>query len=131
MSTTINGDNVVVPGLAALATVQITGGSPVAGQVLVIDGSGNVSFGSVTTVVAGVLVSGSAALGSGVGTVAISGLALTFTPSRVIAMVSKPSGGLTIGASVVRSTITSGGFTVDFTGLTDATTYFLEWVAFA
>ncbi len=75
-------------------------------------------------------VSGSLALGNGVDSGSISGLMLSFTPSRVLLSVSRPMGGLNIEASVVSGSISNNGFQFELSGLTDSTSYVLNYVLF-
>ena len=124
--------NLTIPGSAALGSLQITGGSPVAGDILQIDGSGNVSFVTPSAALAAAgIASGSLAMGNAVTSGAVSGLTLTFTPSRAIVTVRKPSGGRTLFASVVAGTISAAGFSFDLSAATDATTYLLDWILLA
>lgn len=57
----------------------------------------------------------------------VTGLNLASVPRRVLVSVRKPSGGLNLFASIVEGTITTGGFSFTLSGVTDATTYKLDY----
>lgn len=65
---------------------------------------------------------------SGVDTGAVTGLALSLPPRRVLVSVRKPSGGFNISATVVDGTPTTDGFQFNLSGQTDSTGYKLDYV---
>jgi len=67
-------------------------------------------------------------IGSGVNAVTVSGLGLSSTPAQVLVTVRKATGGLNLFATVRDDSITTGGFTVDLSAATDATTYKLDYL---
>ena len=71
---------------------------------------------------------GTVALGSGVDSVAVAGLGLPSVPTQVLVTVRKLTGGLNLFATVRGDSITTGGFTVDLSAATDATTYKLDYL---
>ena len=71
---------------------------------------------------------GTLALGSGVDSATVSGLGLPSVPGQVLVSIRKLTGGLNLFASVRDDSITTGGFTVDLSGVTDATTYKLDYL---
>ena len=71
---------------------------------------------------------GTQAMGSGVDSVTVSGLGLSAAPGQVLVTVRKLTGGLNLFATVRDDSITSGGFTVDLSGATDAATYKLDYL---
>ena len=71
---------------------------------------------------------GTLALGSGVDSVTVSGLALASVPAQVLVTVRKATGGLNLFAVVRGDSITAGGFTTDLSAATDATTYKLDFL---
>jgi hypothetical protein len=83
---------------------------------------------TLTDIEGSIPLSGSLALGNAVSSGTVSGLGLAFTPSRVLASVSRPAGGLLIFACVDPSSITSGGFTFELSALTDSTAYVLDYI---
>ena len=72
---------------------------------------------------------GTQAIGSGVDSVTVTGLALAAVPAQVLVSMRKASGGLNIFATVRDGTLTTDGFTVDLSTATDATTYKLDYLA--
>jgi len=68
-------------------------------------------------------ISGSIALGSGVESGTITGLALGFTPSLAQFQVMRPAGGLNISARGVSAALSADGGTVELSGMTDSTSY--------
>lgn len=64
---------------------------------------------------------------SGVDFVTVTGLALSAVPRCVFVNIRKPAGGLNLFGSVVTGSVTAGGFEVDFNGITDASTYKLDY----
>jgi len=73
---------------------------------------------------------GTLALGNGVDSGAVTGLALTFVPSSVLVSVIIPVGGLNISASVTGSP-TADGFAFTLSGVTDSANYLLNYVLLA
>jgi len=71
---------------------------------------------------------GTQAIASGVDSVTLTGLGLPSVPAQVLVTVRKATGGLNLFAVVRDSSITAGGFTVDLSGVTDATTYKLDYL---
>ena len=71
---------------------------------------------------------GTQAIASGLDAVTVSGLALASVPAQVLVSVRKASGGLSFFATVRGDTITTAGFSVDLSGITDAATYALDWL---
>lgn len=71
---------------------------------------------------------GTVALGSGVDSVAVTGLGLPSMPAQVLVTMRKATGGLNLFAVVRGDSITAGGFTADLSGVTDATTYKLDFL---
>lgn len=72
---------------------------------------------------------GTKAISSGVDSVAVTGLGLPSAPAQVLVTMRKATGGLNLFATVRDDSITTGGFTVDLSGVTDATTYKLDYLA--
>ena len=72
---------------------------------------------------------GTQAIGSGADSVTVSGLGLASVPAQVLVTVRKATGGLNLFATVRGDSITTGGFTADLSGVTDATTYQLDYLA--
>jgi hypothetical protein len=72
---------------------------------------------------------GTQAIASGVDSVTVSGLGLGSVPAQVLVTMRKLTGGLNLFATVRSDSITTGGFTVDLSALTDATTYKLDYLA--
>jgi hypothetical protein len=72
---------------------------------------------------------GTQAIASGVDTVTVSGLGLASAPGQVLVTVRKLTGGLNLFATVRGDSITTGGFTADLSGATDAATYKLDYLA--
>ncbi len=73
--------------------------------------------------------SGTQAIASGTDSVTVSGLTLASTPGQVLVTVRKPTGGMNLFATVRDASITTAGFTVDLSGVTDASTYKLDYLA--
>jgi hypothetical protein len=71
---------------------------------------------------------GTLALGSGVDSVAVTGLGLASVPAQVLVTVRKLTGGLNLFATVRDDSITAGGFTADLSAATDAATYKLDYL---
>jgi Major tropism determinant N-terminal domain len=71
---------------------------------------------------------GTQAISSGADTVTVTGLALPSAPAQVLVTVRKITGGLNLFATVRSDSITAGGFTVDLSAATDATTYQLDYL---
>jgi hypothetical protein len=60
--------------------------------------------------------------------VTVSGLGLAAAPGQVLVTVRKLTGGLNLFATVRDDSITTGGFTVDLSAVTDAATYKLDYL---
>jgi hypothetical protein len=71
---------------------------------------------------------GTQAIGSGVDSVAVTGLGLPSVPAQVLVTVRKLTGGLNLFATVRDDSVTTGGFTVDLSAATDAGTYKLDYL---
>ncbi len=71
---------------------------------------------------------GTQAIASGVDSVTLTGLGLPSVPAQVLVTMRKATGGLNLFAVVRDSSISAGGFTVDLSGVTDATTYKLDYL---
>jgi len=71
---------------------------------------------------------GTQAIGSGADNVTVSGLALPSAPAQVLVTMRKATGGMNLFATVRGDSITTGGFTADLSGVTDATTYQLDFL---
>jgi hypothetical protein len=74
--------------------------------------------------------SGSLALSDGVDSGSVTGLGLSFTPSRVSLSISRPSGSLMIFACDDAGTLSSDGFDFALSGLTDSSSYVLNYTLF-
>ena len=72
---------------------------------------------------------GTQAIASGADSVTVTGLALPSVPAQVLVTTRKLTGGLNLFATVRDDSITTGGFTVDLSAATDATTYKLDYLA--
>jgi hypothetical protein len=72
---------------------------------------------------------GTQAIASGADSVTVSGLALPAAPGQVLVTVRKLTGGMNLFATVRSDSITTGGFTADLSGITDAATYQLDYLA--
>jgi len=71
---------------------------------------------------------GTQAITSGADSVTVSGLTLASAPSQVLVSMRKVTGGLNLFATVRSDSITTGGFTADLSGITDAATYQLDYL---
>jgi hypothetical protein len=71
---------------------------------------------------------GTKAIGSGVDSIAVTGLGLASAPAQVLVTVRKATGGANLFASVRGASITTDGFTADLSAATDAGTYALDWL---
>ncbi len=71
---------------------------------------------------------GTQAIGSGVDSIAVTGLGLASVPAQVLVTVRKATGGANLFASVRGDSITTDGFTADLSAATDAGTYALDWL---
>jgi hypothetical protein len=71
---------------------------------------------------------GTQAISSGVDSVTVTGLGLPSVPAQVLVTIRKATGGLNLFATVRDGSITTGGFTVDLSAATDATTYKLDYL---
>ena len=72
---------------------------------------------------------GSAAIGSGVDSVVVSGLTLASAPAQVLVSVRKASSGrMNLFASVRSDSVSTAGFTADLSAMTDASTYVLDYL---
>lgn len=75
------------------------------------------------------LYSGTFAIGNASNAGSVTGLSITnFTPTKAIATVRAPAGGLNIAATVVDATITTGGFQFTLDSLTDSANYKLDFI---
>lgn len=75
------------------------------------------------------IISGSFSISNGVDHESITGLGLSFTPSRVLGLsISRPSGGLNLRANDVSGTLTADGFDFELDGVTDSTDYVLNYL---
>jgi len=72
---------------------------------------------------------GTQAIASGADSVTVSGLGLASVPAQVLVTMRKATGGLNLFATVRGDSITAGGFTADLSGVTDAATYKLDYLA--
>jgi hypothetical protein len=75
-----------------------------------------------------VKIGASAALTAGQDYVLVTGLGCVTTPAIIVCTVRKPSGGATIFASVVASSITTAGFRADLSANPPATGYYLDYI---
>jgi Major tropism determinant N-terminal domain len=71
---------------------------------------------------------GTQAIGAGVNSVAVTGLALASAPAQVLVTMRKATGGLNLFATVRGDSITTDGFTADLSATTDAGTYKLDYL---
>ena len=71
---------------------------------------------------------GTQAIASGADSVTVSGLGLPSTPAQVLVTVRKLTGGANLFATVRGDSITTGGFTTDLSGATDAATYHIDYL---
>jgi hypothetical protein len=71
---------------------------------------------------------GTAAIAAGADSVTVTGLALPSVPAQVLVTVRKHTGGANLFATVRGDSITTGGFTADLSGATDAATYALDYL---
>jgi hypothetical protein len=71
---------------------------------------------------------GTQAIASGAGSVTVTGLGLASAPAQVLVTMRKVTGGLNLFATVRGDSITTGGFTADLSGVTDAASYQLDWL---
>lgn len=72
--------------------------------------------------------SGTFAIGNATNTGTVTGIGLTFTPSRAIAVIRKQSGALNIFATVIDSTVTTDGFQFVLSSNTDSAAYLLDFI---
>jgi len=70
---------------------------------------------------------GEMAITNGSDSVTVTGLALASVPRRVLVNIQKPDGGSNIFGTVLESSITTDGFTVDLSGAADMDGYKLEY----
>lgn len=85
---------------------------------------------TLTDVESAIPVSGSLALGNGVESGSVTGLGLSFTPSRVIVSISRPAGALNIWPNDIAGSLTTDGFNFEISGKTDSTSYVLNFAIF-
>jgi len=71
---------------------------------------------------------GTQAITSGADSVTLTGLGLPSVPAQVLVTVRKAAGGLNLFATVCDGSVSAGGFTVDLSGVTDASTYKLDYL---
>ena len=71
---------------------------------------------------------GTQGIASDADSVTVSGLTLASAPSQVLVTVKKVTGGLNLFATVRSDSVSSSGFTVDLSGVTDASTYQLDYL---
>lgn len=86
---------------------------------------------SATSGVAQVLnhpITGTQTIGNASDTVTVTGLGLGFTPSYVIVTIRKVTGGANLFGTVRGDSMTSDGFTVDLSGITDTNAYHLDYL---
>lgn len=105
MSTTINGDDANVPGTLTVGDIQI--------------GSKKV------------IATGAHAIGNGVSTETITGLALATAPTAALLTVRSPAGGLVLVAISVVGSFSTDGFTFAMSGVTDSANYILDYILLA
>lgn len=72
--------------------------------------------------------SGSLALGNGVSSGSVTGLGLSFTPTKAFLQILRPAGTLNIFALVNSGTLTSDGFDFELSAMTDSTDYVLDYL---
>jgi Major tropism determinant N-terminal domain len=72
---------------------------------------------------------GTQAIASGADSVTVSGLGLATVPAQVLVSFRKQTGGLNLFATVRGDSITTDGFSADLSGVTDAATYKLDYLA--
>jgi len=87
-------------------------------------GGGSTPIGNPGTFQAGIV-----ALGNGVSSGTVTGLALPGTPFSYQLNIKSPVNGLTLESNVVSGTETSDGFSYVLSGTTDSTLYVLAWTA--
>ena len=73
---------------------------------------------------------GTVALGNGVDSGSVTGLALPFTPTVVLAWITRPAGGLNLVVTPIATSFTADGFAFELSGLTDSASYVLNYEAF-
>jgi len=71
---------------------------------------------------------GTQAIAAGADSVTVSGLGLASVPAQVLVTMRKVTGGLNLFATVRSDSISTGGFTADLSGATDAGTYQLDYL---
>lgn len=72
---------------------------------------------------------GSLALGDGVDSGSVTGLAIPFVPTAVASLsISRPAGGLMLFACDNAGTLTNAGFDFELSGVTDSVNYVLNYV---
>lgn len=70
---------------------------------------------------------GTMALGNGVESGSVTGLGLAFTPTIVLAWITRPAGGLNLTVSPVAGSFSADGFDFELNGLTDGSGYVLNY----
>jgi hypothetical protein len=71
---------------------------------------------------------GTQSIASSADSVTVSGLTLASAPSQVLVSMRKVTGGLNLFATVRSDSISTAGFTADLSGITDASTYQLDYL---
>jgi hypothetical protein len=71
---------------------------------------------------------GTQTIASGADSVTVSGLGLASVPGQVLVTVRKATGGLNLFATVRDDSITTDGFAADLSGVTDGSTYKLDYL---
>lgn len=123
MSSTINGSDMSIPGTLTVGAMNFPGATN--GQFMVSDADGNVTPQTVS--VSGIF-SGELALPSGQASGSVTGLALGFTPVRVMVVIRKPAGGYQIWVSIVDGTLTTDGFDFELSAPPPDSSYILDYI---
>jgi hypothetical protein len=85
-------------------------------------------YNGTTWLAQGSIIAGTFAIPAGADHVAVTGLALPFTPTVVLPSIAQPAGGLQIACNPVATGITTDGFTITFNGITDSANYILFFI---
>lgn len=123
MATTVNGDNVDVPGLLTTAQFKVTGGTPAIGKTLVSDAAGVATWQPAGT---GSQAHISWPIANGVDTEVVTGLGLSFVPTRAICTIRRPAGEDMMYANTVTGSFSADGFTFILSGVTTSANYILD-----
>lgn len=123
MSSTINGSDMSIPGTLTVGAMKFPGATN--GQFMVSDASGNVTPQTVS--ISGVF-SGEYSLPAGQVSGSVTGLALGFTPVRVMVVIRKPAGGYQLWASIVDGSLTTDGFDFELSGPPPDGSYVLDYM---